>query len=95
MDTTSQGRPTEIKVPTRPGLEKGRDLAASSGCLACHRIGGSGNAGPGSNLTRVGRRLDRAEIERVLVDPEPPMPSYEGIGRANRREIARYLASLR
>jgi hypothetical protein len=43
----------------------------------------------------VGARLSTRAIEGVLVDPEAPMPSYEGLPAARRAEIARYLASLR
>src|SRR6059036_1268740 len=34
----------------------GKQIAAQSGCLACHKIGESGNDGPGPPLTDVGRR---------------------------------------
>jgi len=41
---------------------------ATSGCLACHKIGEKGNVGPGQNLSRVGSERSRAEIERALID---------------------------
>jgi ubiquinol-cytochrome c reductase cytochrome b subunit/menaquinol-cytochrome c reductase cytochrome b/c subunit len=68
---------------------------AASGCLGCHRIGESGNAGLGPNLTKVGRRLTRRQIERALVDPVAPMPSYRGRAARDRAAIARYLAALK
>src|SRR5215217_2120892 len=33
------GSPTEIDQPAPPGLEKGQEITASSGCLGCHKIG--------------------------------------------------------
>ena len=93
--TGPTAKPTELEIPTTLGTDKGRQLTGSSGCLGCHRIGESGNAGLGPELTHIGRRLTRAKIERILVDPEPPMPSFEAQPRADRREIARFLASLR
>jgi ubiquinol-cytochrome c reductase cytochrome b subunit/menaquinol-cytochrome c reductase cytochrome b/c subunit len=89
------GEPTKIETPAPPGTERGRDLVAASGCLGCHQVGSVGNAGPGPDLTRVGERLTQAELERVLVDPKPPMPSFESMPERDRREVARYLAALR
>jgi mono/diheme cytochrome c family protein len=89
------GRPTEIESPRTPGTDAGRKLVEASGCLGCHQVGSTGNPGPGPDLTRVGARLRAQEIEDVLVDPRPPMPSYASLPAARRDEIVRYLASLR
>ena len=80
-------------VPDRhhPGAE----VFLRSGCLACHRIGRSGNDGPGPRLTRVGARLDAAAIARVLVSPRPPMPSFQSLPRSERRALVEYLAARR
>ena len=94
-DAVSQGKPTEIETPAPPGTDEGRQLVAASGCLGCHRVGQAGNAGPGSELTDIGSRLPRRAIERVLVDPTAPMPSYERMPARDRAEIARYLSALR
>ena len=59
------GSPTaiEMKTPaadraaggqTLAEYEKGKKAVAQSGCLACHKIGENGNAGPGPNLTKIG-----------------------------------------
>src|SRR5665809_89 len=37
------GAPTEIDLATSPQFEEGKNAAASSGCLGCHRIGENGN----------------------------------------------------
>ena len=35
-------------------FERGKQIAAQSGCLACHKIGENGNDGPGPDLTDIG-----------------------------------------
>ena len=37
------GAPTEIELATSPQFEEGKEIAASSGCLGCHKIGENGN----------------------------------------------------
>ena len=46
--------------------EKGKQVVAQSGCLACHRLGDNGNNGPGPELTHIGARLPRNAIARSL-----------------------------
>ena len=95
-DDVVPGEPTSIDVETPH--ERGREVAASSGCLGCHRIGEHGNTGPGQDLTRVGARMTRAEIARYLVHPEPPMPSYSRLAErepADFDQLTRFLADLR
>ncbi len=41
------GSPTEIDMKTSPQLTPGKEVAAQSGCLACHKLGENGNDGPG------------------------------------------------
>ncbi len=92
------GNPTAIELPTQPRYEEGKDLAAASGCLGCHQFGESGNHGPGPPLTRVGDRLPAQAIARTLVNPSPPMPSYEKLRREDPvkfNQLVRYLASLK
>jgi menaquinol-cytochrome c reductase cytochrome b/c subunit len=92
------GAPTEIELKTAPGLEAGRSVAASSGCLGCHRIGDNGNAGPGPELTEIGDRLKAPAIRRTLLNPTAPMPSYRGLSQKNPEqfsELVQYLSSLR
>ena len=70
------GSPTEIELDVEPQYEKGRDVAASSGCTACRTFGENGNHGPGPDLTEIGARLPAPAIERTLLNPTSPMPSY-------------------
>jgi hypothetical protein len=73
----------------------GRAVAAQSGCLACHRIGEAGNAGPGPNLTHVGSRLPAAAIERAILNPTAPMPSFGALPRAKLTALVTFLSLLR
>jgi quinol---cytochrome c reductase cytochrome c subunit, bacillus type len=91
------GSPTEIDKPAPPGLRKGQEVMASSGCLGCHKVGENGNT-LGPNLTTVGDRLGKDAIARTLVNPTPPMPPYrqmqkETPGQFN--QLVKYVASLK
>jgi menaquinol-cytochrome c reductase cytochrome b/c subunit len=91
------GSPTEIDQPAPPGLEKGQEVMASSGCLGCHKVGENGNT-LGPNLSNVGDRLGMAAIARTLVNPTPPMPPYRTLQQDNPRQfqqLVEYVASLR
>ena len=90
------GAPTGIEVETRNA--RGAAVAAESGCLGCHRIGGQGNAGPGPDLTQIGARRSREEIARFLVNPRAPMPTYSQLKErrpADVAELTAFLAELR
>ena len=84
------GPPTQIDEPTPARIkamgpqmlatyEKGKQVVAQSGCLACHKIGENGNSGPGPPLTEIGARLPSQAIARTLVNPTAPMPSFVGL----------------
>jgi len=91
------GSPTEIDQAAPPGLEKGQEVTASSGCLGCHKIGENGNT-LGPNLTDVGSRLGKDAIARTLVNPTPPMPPYRQMRKDNPEQfnqLVEYVASLK
>ena len=91
------GSPTEIDQPAPPGLEKGQEITASSGCLGCHKIGENGNT-LGPNLTNIGERLGKDAIARTLVNPTPPMPPYAQLREEHPdqfNQLVQYVASLR
>ena len=101
----SEGHVTEVEVPTPPAVraagdkrlaefEAGKKAVAESGCLACHKIGSSGNRGPGPNLTYIGSTLSRKRIERALVRPREPMPSFRHLPRTRFRDIVVFLSLL-
>jgi menaquinol-cytochrome c reductase cytochrome b/c subunit len=91
------GPPSEIALKTKPQYEKGKDVAASSGCLGCHKIGENGNT-LGPNLTDVGDRLGKDAIARTLINPTAPMPSFRTLQRTNPKEfdqLVTYISSLK
>jgi ubiquinol-cytochrome c reductase cytochrome b subunit/menaquinol-cytochrome c reductase cytochrome b/c subunit len=88
------GPPTQIdlKTPARikaagpqvlAEYEKGKQVVAQSGCLACHKIGENGNDGPGPHLTDIGARLPAQAISRTLVNPTAPMPSFSALQKSS------------
>jgi ubiquinol-cytochrome c reductase cytochrome b subunit/menaquinol-cytochrome c reductase cytochrome b/c subunit len=92
------GAPTLIEKPVAEEHERGRDVAASIGCLGCHRIGHNGNAGPGPDLTHIGSQVSRDAIARTLINPTAPMPSYAALRERNPKqfeELVDYLGHLR
>ena len=91
------GSPTEIELATAPQYEKGKEVVASSGCLACHKIGENGGA-LGPSLTEIGTKLGPQAIERTLLNPTSPMPSYQQLRDENPQQfdqLVTYLASLK
>jgi quinol---cytochrome c reductase cytochrome c subunit, bacillus type len=92
----SAGSPNEIDKPVASQqLEAGKEVAAQSGCGACHKIGENGNNGPGPELTEIGNRLPRAAIARSLEVGPGIMPSYSGLPQEKLDALTEYLASLR
>jgi quinol---cytochrome c reductase cytochrome c subunit, bacillus type len=92
------GSPTEIEMGVAASQERGKSVAASSGCLGCHKIGENGNSGPGPALTKIGARLPRQAIARTLINPTPPMPTYSKLRQQNPKEfnqLVDFLASLK
>jgi menaquinol-cytochrome c reductase cytochrome b/c subunit len=91
------GAPSEIDLKTTEALEEGKEVAASAGCLGCHKIGENGNT-LGPDLTEIGDRLGRDAIARTLVNPTSPMPSYEALREQKPEqfdELVNYLSSLK
>jgi menaquinol-cytochrome c reductase cytochrome b/c subunit len=102
----SAGSPTVIEMPTPSHVvqaggatlaefEAGRKVVAQSGCLACHKIGDNGNAGPGPNLTNIASRLPRQAIARTLVNPTAPMPSFKNLPPKKFEAVVNFLSQLK
>jgi menaquinol-cytochrome c reductase cytochrome b/c subunit len=100
------GSPTAIELATPAAVkaaggatqaeyEAGRLVVAQSGCLACHKLGDNGNAGPGPNLTHIAARLPRQAIARTLVNPTAPMPSYKNLPPNKFQAIVNFLGQLK
>jgi menaquinol-cytochrome c reductase cytochrome b/c subunit len=90
----SAGSPTEIDLAVPPQFEAGKQVAAQSGCLACHKFGDNGNDGPGPELTHIGAKLPAAAIERTLINPAGIMPPYGDLPPQKFDNLVRFLASL-
>jgi hypothetical protein len=90
----SAGTPTEIDLAVAEQFEGGKDVAAQSGCLACHKIGENGNDGPGPELTEIGDQLPRSAIARSLEVGPGIMPSYSNLPPEKQNELTAFLASL-
>ncbi len=91
------GSPTEIELATAPQYEEGKEVTASSGCLACHKIGENGGA-LGPNLTDIGTKLGPQAIERTLLNPTSPMPSFQSLRDESPEQfdqLVEYVASLK
>jgi ubiquinol-cytochrome c reductase cytochrome b subunit/menaquinol-cytochrome c reductase cytochrome b/c subunit len=73
----------------------GREVAAQSGCLACHKIGDNGNDGPGPPLAKIAARLPRQAIARTLVNPTAPMPSFKNLPPQKFNALVDFLANLK
>lgn len=102
----SAGSPTVIEMSTPKAVqqaggqvlaeyEAGKLVVAQSGCLACHKIGENGNAGPGPNLTHIASRLPRYGIARTLVNPTAPMPSFRNLPPKKFQSVVNFLSQLK
>ena len=102
----SAGSTTSIDLPvpkqvlaaggqTMADYNAGKQVAAQSGCLACHKFGESGNDGPGPPLEHIARRLPKQAIARTLINPTSPMPSFRELPPEKFRVLVDFLATLR
>jgi len=100
------GSPTAIEMKTPTAVvqaggttlaeyEAGKQVVAQSGCLACHKIGDNGNAGPGPNLSNIASRLPRQGIARTLVNPTAPMPSFRNLPPVKFKAVVNFLSQLK
>jgi menaquinol-cytochrome c reductase cytochrome b/c subunit len=99
------GPPTQIDMATPKSViaegpkvvqqyEFGRQVMAQSGCLACHKVGENGNGGPGPALTDIADRLPAAGIERTLINPTAPMPSFSKLQKDSPEKFTALVAFL-
>jgi ubiquinol-cytochrome c reductase cytochrome b subunit/menaquinol-cytochrome c reductase cytochrome b/c subunit len=102
----SAGSPTQIEMEAPASVtaeggqavamfNAGKQVAAQSGCLACHKFGENGNDGPGPELGDIAARLPKQAIARTLVNPTAPMPSYENLSREKSDALVYFLSQLK
>lgn len=96
----SQGKPVALGKPAAGNSARGRRLAETVGCLACHMIGATGRATlfGGGDLTRIAAKRPPAFFARWLRAPadlneEHRMPVFELSGKEI-GHLSAYLATL-
>ena len=99
LERACRERTRPEKLPDPGGedarVTRGRRVVTLAGCLACHRIGATGNDGPGPDLSDIGDRLLPGALRRTLLHPVAPMPSFASLPRKDLRALVAYLATLR
>src|SRR5256885_12928917 len=106
FEGANAGSTTAIQIPPPPNVVQqgatavaqfnaGKEVAAQSGCLACHKIGESGNDGPGPPLTNIAARLPRQANARTLINPTAPMSSFKTLPPEKFNALIDFLGSLR
>jgi len=88
------GSPTSIDLGVAPEFQAGKEVAAQSGCLACHQFGENGNDGPGPELTDIGSRIPAEAIARSLEVGPGIMPAYDDLSDKKFDDLVKFLASL-
>ena len=88
------GSPTKVEMEVAPRYEAGKEVVASAGCLACHKLGENGNNGPGPELTHIASRIPRAAIIRSIEIGPAEMPSFRDLPPKKLEQLADFLASL-
>jgi quinol---cytochrome c reductase cytochrome c subunit, bacillus type len=89
------GPPTTVEMNVPPQYEAGKLVVAQSACLACHKIGDSGNGTLAPDLTHIGSRIPREAILRSLKAGPSIMPSFKSLGEKKLNEVADFLAYLK
>src|ERR1700723_2235565 len=65
----SMAAATDTSSASKADLKHGKALFESQGCLTCHRVRDHGSR-VGPDLTNIGARRKRDDIERSIVDPD-------------------------
>jgi ubiquinol-cytochrome c reductase cytochrome b subunit len=92
--------PATAPSPPAAGIQAGSELFQTSGCTACHRIGGKGGSiGPdlaGEGLRGRTREWLTAQIrDPKSHDPKSVMPPFASLGDARIGNLIDYLLSLK
>jgi menaquinol-cytochrome c reductase cytochrome b/c subunit len=89
------GPPSTVDLPVPKQYEAGKLVVAQSACLACHKIGDSGNGTLAPDLTHIGSRIPRNAILRSLKAGPSIMPSFKSLGNEKLNQVADFLAYLK
>lgn len=100
---------SEAPSATKDPFAVGRELYAQNGCVLCHGENGRGDGPLVARMDppprdfhvledfRYGASLEEimVTIQRGLIEKGGGMPPYDHLSEADRRELARYIVSLR
>jgi menaquinol-cytochrome c reductase cytochrome b/c subunit len=86
--------PANFTTAQKTVFTKGELVVGQSGCLACHVIGNNGNDGPGPNLTHIAKTVPEGQIYSTLINPTPPMPSFQGLEKQSPQKFNTLVAFL-
>jgi menaquinol-cytochrome c reductase cytochrome b/c subunit len=86
--------PSGLTASEKQVYNAGAIVVGQSGCLACHKIGDSGNDGPGPNLTHIGKIVLPGAIASTLRNPTAPMPSFKNLPPNKFTALVGYLSLL-
>ena len=89
------GPPSKVDLEVPKQYEAGELVVAQSACLACHKIGDSGNGTLAPDLTHIGSRIPRSAIKRSLVAGPSIMPSFKSLGNEKLTAVADFHAYLK
>lgn len=87
--------PKSLTAAKAQEFRQGELVVGQSGCLACHRIGGDGNNGPGPNLTDVATKVPPGAIRQTLLNPTAPMPSFRNLPPQKLDALVTFLGNLK
>ena len=86
--------PSSLTAAQLNTYNAGALVVGQSGCLACHKIGESGNDGPGPNLTHIGSLVLPGAIASTLRNPTAPMPSFRNLPPKKFASLVGFLSLL-
>jgi menaquinol-cytochrome c reductase cytochrome b/c subunit len=86
--------PANYTAQQKQIFTQGGLIVGQSGCLACHVIGENGNNGPGPDLTHIAKIVPEQQIASTLINPTPPMPSFESLEKQSPTKFNTLVAFL-
>jgi putative heme-binding domain-containing protein len=89
----SMAAATDTSPASKADVAHGKALFESNGCLNCHRVKERGSR-VGPDLTNIGARRKRAEIEQSVVDPDAEVLAENRYVKVVRRDGATFTGRI-